>query len=122
MVQIRWYIDEDAMRSAFVTALREAGLDVVTVADVDRLGASDAEQLAWATQQSRILYTFNVKDFSLLHTQWLIQGKSHAGIMVVPRQRYSIGEQLRGLRNLTVKRSAEEMVNQLVYLSNYLKG
>ena len=55
MTQIRWYIDEDAMRNAFLSALREAQLDVVTVADVDRLGASDADQLAWAVDQGRVL-------------------------------------------------------------------
>jgi hypothetical protein len=68
------------------------------------------------------LYTFNAKDFSLLHTQWLTQGKSHVGIVVVPRQRYPVGEQVRGLKNLANCRSAEDMVSQLVYLSNHLKG
>jgi hypothetical protein len=116
MAQIRWYIDEDAMRNAFVGALRDAVVDVVTVADVDRLGATDAEQLAWATDQGRVLYTFNVKDFSLLHSQWLAHDKNHAGIVVVPRQRYSIGEQVRGLMNLADRCLAEDMVNQLVYL------
>jgi len=37
MAQIRFYIDEDAMRSSFVNALRSSGLDIVTVAEVDRL-------------------------------------------------------------------------------------
>lgn len=121
MAQICWYIDEDAMRRHFINALLAAGLDVVTVADANRFGMSDADQLAWATEQDRVLYTFNVKDFSLLHTQWLSRGRSHSGIVVVPRQRYSIGDQLRGLLNLTKHLSAEDMVNRLVYLSNYLK-
>ena len=122
MPTIRWYIDEDAMRRAFINALREAGLDVVTVADVNRFGISDADQLAWATEHNRVLYTFNVRDFSLLHTQWLPSGKRHAGIVVVPRQRYSIGDQLKGILNLSNHLAAEEMVNRLVYLSNYLKS
>ena len=50
MVQIRFYVDEDAMRSSFVNALRSSGLDIVTVAEVDLLGYSDAKQLAWATE------------------------------------------------------------------------
>lgn len=120
MAQIRFYIDEDAMRSSFVNALRSSGLDIVTVAEVDRLGYSDAEQLAWATEQGRVLYSFNVKDFSSLHNQLLAQGNSHAGIVVVPRQRYSIGEQLRGILNLANCLSAKEMIDQLIYLSNYL--
>jgi len=120
MAQICFYIDEDAMRSSFVEALRNTGLDVVTVADVSRLGCADADQLVWAAEQSRVLYSFNVKDFSALHNQILTQGNCHAGIVVVPRQRYSIGEQLRGIINLTNRFSAEEMVNQLIYLSNYI--
>lgn len=84
MVQIRFYIDEDAMRSSFVNALRSSGLDIVTVAEVDLLGYSDAKHLAWATEQGRVLYSFNVKDFSCLHNQLLAQGNSHTGIVVVP--------------------------------------
>jgi Domain of unknown function (DUF5615) len=120
MVQISFYIDEDAMRGSFVSVLRNAGLDVVTAAEAGRLGYSDVEQLDWATKQNRVLYSFNVKDFASLHNQLLVQGSSHAGIVVVPRQRYSIGEQLRGLLNLTNALSVEETVNQLLYLSNYL--
>jgi hypothetical protein len=120
MAQICFYIDEDAMRNSFVNALRNANLDVITVAEVDRLGYSDTEQLDWATEQHRVLYSFNVKDFSVLHNQRLTQDNSHAGIIVVPRQRYAIGEQLRGILNLANSLSAEEMVNQLIYLSNYI--
>lgn len=61
MSRIRWYVDEDAMRISFVEALRKAGLDVETVADADRLGISDSNQLRWAAERGRVLYTFNVK-------------------------------------------------------------
>jgi hypothetical protein len=121
MARIRFYIDEDAMRGSFVAALRGADLDVVTVAEAQRSGYSDLEQLAWATEQSRVLYSFNVKDFAVLHNQYLAQGKSHAGIVVVPRQRYSVGTQLQGLVNLVSSLSSEDMIAQLVYLSHYLK-
>ncbi len=122
MTQIRFYIDEDAMRNSFVNALRNSGLDVLTVAEVGRLGESDATQLNWATEQNRILYSFNVKDFSSLHHQLLAQGVSHAGIIVVPSQRYSVGEQLRALLNLTNSLTTEQMVNRLVFLSNFLNS
>lgn len=122
MSQLRFYIDEDAMRNAFVAALREAELDIVTVADVDRLGYSDNDQLAWATEQGRALYSFNVRDFSRLHTKIMTVGKSHAGIIVVPRQRYSIGDQLGGLLNLSKSCTAEDLVNQLIFLGNYLSN
>ena len=94
MTRISFYIDEDAMRRSCVEALRNADLDVVTVGETGRLGYSDIDQLKWATQQKRVLYSFNVKDFALLHRQFLSQGENHAGIVVVPRQQYSIRDQL----------------------------
>jgi hypothetical protein len=38
MSQIRLYLDEDTLRKAFVQALRENGIDVVTVSDANNLG------------------------------------------------------------------------------------
>jgi hypothetical protein len=45
----------------------------------------------------------------------------HSGIILVPLQRYSIGEQLRGLLKLISQKSSEDMMNQLVFLSAYTK-
>lgn len=47
------------------------------------------------------------------------QGKSHAGIIVAPQQRFSIGEQIRLLLKLIAARSAEDMLNQMEFLSNW---
>ncbi|WP_404785181.1 hypothetical protein [Altericista sp. CCNU0014] len=49
MNRIRLYLDEDTINTALVRALRNADLDIVTVADVQRLGFSDEDQLIWAT-------------------------------------------------------------------------
>jgi hypothetical protein len=91
------------------------------VSEVDRVGYSDAEQLAWAVEQGRVIYTFNVRDFCQLHHEYLARGASHAGIIVAPRQDYSIGQQLRAVQNLLKLTSAETMINQLVFLSNYFE-
>ena len=120
MSQMRLYLDEDAQRGSLVAALRNSKVDVMTVSEVGRRGYSDDQQLLWATEQERVLYSFNVKDFSRLHNRLLTEENTHAGIIVVPRQRYSVGEQLRGLLKLTAARSAEDMIAQLVYLSNYI--
>ncbi|MGF1570667.1 MAG: DUF5615 family PIN-like protein [Nodosilinea sp.] len=50
------YLDEDTIRSALIKALRNADLDVLTVAEADRLGMTDEAQLVWATEQQRITY------------------------------------------------------------------
>jgi hypothetical protein len=59
MSQVRLYLDEDTLRKAFVQTLRENGIDVVTVSDTNNLGRIDEEQLIWATEQGRVIYTFN---------------------------------------------------------------
>jgi hypothetical protein len=46
----------------------------------------------------------------------MAQGESHAGIIVVFRQRYAVGEQLRRLLPLISTKYAEEMRNNLQFL------
>jgi hypothetical protein len=59
------------MKGALIQALRNADLDVVTVADVGRLGYSDEEQLIWAAEQERVIYSFNIGDFCRLHGDFI---------------------------------------------------
>jgi hypothetical protein len=47
--QIKIYIDEDAMDSDLVAALRSRGVAVITAVDAGLVGKSDDEQLALAT-------------------------------------------------------------------------
>jgi hypothetical protein len=119
--RIRLYLDEDTIKAALIQALRSADLDVVTVADVNRLGYSDEDQLLWAIEQGRIIYSFNIGDFCHLHRDFMVQEISHAGIILVPQQQYSIGQQLQGLLKLVSQYSAEDMINQLLFLSYYIE-
>jgi hypothetical protein len=43
------------------------------------VGRSDEEQLRYASGDGRVLYSFNIKDYSLLHEQWIASGHEHAG-------------------------------------------
>jgi Domain of unknown function (DUF5615) len=113
---IRLYVDEDAMARALVRGLRARGVDVITVLDAGMSEQDDLAQLEHATRHVRVLYTFNVGHFCHLHAQYMAQGKPHAGIIVVFRQRYSVGEQIRRLLQLINMKSAEEMRNSLQFL------
>ncbi|MEW6127399.1 MAG: DUF5615 family PIN-like protein [Acidobacteriota bacterium] len=115
-MRIKLYIDEDAMSHALVQGLRARGLDVITVFDAGMVGESDESQLEYATAQGRTLYTFNVGDFCRLHESYLSQGREHGGIIVVYRQRYSVGEQLKRLLSLVDRKTADEMRNHLEFL------
>ena len=83
------------------------------------VGKSDEEHLRQASSAGRVLYSFNIKDYSLLHEEYIASGRQHAGIVLAFQQRYSIGEQLRRLLHLLNLKSAAEMLSRLEYLSNW---
>ena len=80
-------------------------------------GEEDEAHLAYATEAGRVLCSFNRSDFYRLHTQYLTQGRFHAGLILAPQQRYSVGEYLRRILRLMAAKSAEEMHNQVEFLS-----
>lgn len=118
-MRIRLYVDEDTMDDELMEALRTHNIDAISVRDVSRQGHSDEQQLLYATEQGRVLYGFNVKDYVVLHSRFLEQGLSHAGILLAHKHRYSIGEQMRRIVRLAETLSVEEMQNRLEYLGSW---
>jgi len=113
---VRLYVDEDAAEQAVVRGLRARGIEVMTTAEAGRLGMTDAEQLAFAAENHRTLYSFNVADFARLHRQCCEEGRSHSGIVVVPDQRCSVGEKIRRVARFLRSMTAGSMVNRMNYL------
>jgi len=107
------------MADGLIAGLRARGVNVLTASEAETRKLRDDEQLEYATAEGRVLYTFNTSDFYRLHTVWITQGRSHAGIIFAPQQRYSIGEQMRRLLKLIRLRSAEEMVGNIEFLSHW---
>jgi hypothetical protein len=118
-VSIRLYIDEDSMSRALARALRARNVDVTTALEQDMIERSDSAHLDYETAQGRVLFSFNVGDFCRLHNEYLTQGKPHAGIIVSPQQRFSVGEQMRRLLRLSADRSAEQMYNNIEFLGQW---
>lgn len=114
---IRLYLEEDSMRHALVRALRARGVDVITALEAGMIEREDRDHLDYATAQGRVLYSFNVGDFYRLHTVYLAEGRSHAGMILARQQRSSVGEQMRRLLKLIATKSAEEMKNRVEFLS-----
>ena len=119
MSQIKIDIDEGAVDSDLVAALRSRGVTVVTALDAGLTGQSDEEQLAFATDRGCVLYTFNVSDFYRLHAQWVGAGREHSGMILAPQQRFSVGEQLRRILRLCAATTTESMRNQVEFLGNW---
>jgi hypothetical protein len=116
---LRLYFDEDTMDADLVHALRIRGVDVITALEQGMIRRDDFEHLELATSQGRALYSFNVGDYQHLHTEYLTQGKHHAGIILAQQQRYSLGEQMRRLLKIIAGISAEEMEDRIVFLSTW---
>ena len=113
----RLYFDEDSMNQALVRGLRARGVDVITALDAGMIERSDAMHLDFAAIQGRVLCTANVADFYRLHAEYLAQGKHHGGLILIPQQRYTVGEQVRRLLKVVATRSAEAMVDRIEFLS-----
>ena len=102
-----------------ITGLRARDIDVTSVSDEENEGLEDIDQLEFAKVQERVICTCNVGDFFRLHTEYLREGKTHAGIIIITQQRHSIGEQISRLLRLIAAKSAEDMQNSIEFLSGW---
>lgn len=113
---IRLYLDRH-ITARLAKDLRERGFDVLTTEEAGKDRASDEEQLARATADSRAILTFNICDFAPLHELWRMDERSHAGIIVSQQlgsRQY--GLLLQRMLRLLDHFTAEEIVNNFVHL------
>ncbi len=106
---VKFYTDEHSA-NAVAEGLRRRGVDVVTTYEAGLLGASDEEQLAFATREDRVLFTQD-DDLLRLHTT----GIDHTGI-VYTRQGTPVGDIIRGLMLVFEVYDAGEMRNHVEFL------
>jgi predicted nuclease of predicted toxin-antitoxin system len=107
---LRFYADQH-FPGPVVRGLRRRGLDIVTAQEAGRCGLPDAEQLALATVEERVVVTFDT-DFLALHNA----GTQHAGIAWCPATKYSIGQLIQMLVLLHGVSDRDDMRNRLEYL------
>jgi hypothetical protein len=116
MSVIRLYVDVDASEHAVVNALRQRGIDVLTAAEAGHEKFTDDRHFAFAASEGRSIYSLNARDFARLHSEYLASGRSHAGVITIPRQRYSTGEKVRRLSDLLESTDAESMKDTIQFL------
>ena len=103
---------------AVIAGARARGFDCLTVADVNRWGLSDEEQLTFAAEHDRAVFTSNTGDFRRIHNSWFEQQRRHSGIVVLSDQRMPVGDQLRALDQLAATFSPSDMRNLFLFLAN----
>jgi len=89
--RIKFHLDEN-VSNAVADGLRRRGIDVTTTPEQNPISASDQEQLTFALEQERVLFTQD-DDFLKLHQANI----PHAGITYCHQGSRSIGEIIRTL-------------------------
>ena len=107
------------MDGDLVRGLRSRGVDVVTAIEARMICRSDEDHLRLASTQGRVLYSFNVRDFQRIHSEWVVHGEEHAGILVAQQRRYSTGDQIRRMVRFIGTISREAMKNRMEFLGNW---
>jgi predicted nuclease of predicted toxin-antitoxin system len=107
---LRLLLDANLSPRAIAARLREAGHDVLALAeDVIFEGLSDPQVLEFAASEQRVLITRNSRDFAPLARQWAEAGRSHAGIILIWTLDHSqFAEILAGVERQLQQRSSQE--------------
>lgn len=114
MERVALYLDEH-IQTALAQALRTRGVDVLTTQEAGNISLDDVEQLAFATAQRRVLFSYNKRHFAKLHYTWMVVGKPHAGIIL--SDQLTTGIVLRRLMKLFFSVAKDQMQNRLEYLA-----
>ena len=110
---IQLLLDED-VHVQLARALQNRGYNAVHVNELKRKGKSDTDQLDYAIAHERCLMSFNIKDFVLLHYEYLQCGKDHYGIIV--SKQLPVRQTLQRLLRVLQHRSRESMKNRIEFL------
>lgn len=100
-------------------SLVEGGHDVRALdPDPDLEGLSDPEVLQLAAAERRVLVTANIRDFEPLLREWAGEGRSHAGVILVPSsvRNEAFGVLISGLEETLADTDQEEWIDRVVWL------
>jgi Domain of unknown function (DUF5615) len=81
---LRLFLDAHISGPRIARALRDRGHDVCAADEERELdGLEDEQLLELAAVDTRVMITFDVKDFTVLARRWAEAGRSHAGLGIV---------------------------------------
>jgi Domain of unknown function (DUF5615) len=92
MAKPKLHLDADASNQTLYEALTKRGFDVTrTPTAWIRLDASDEAQLLGSTAQRRCIFTFNIRDFSVLAQHY----PNHSGIILATQRSWALSDLLK---------------------------
>jgi len=108
--RLEFHLDEHCP-SAVADGLRRRGIAVSTTGEAGLFGASDEQQLAFASSRRRVFVTCDA-DFLRLHHS----GIRHAGIVYCHQGQRSVGDLLRSLVLLAESLVPEDMADHVEFI------
>jgi len=106
---VRLFLDAHVSARRIASTLRQP--HDVRSADEEREldGWEDERLLVLATEEGRIMITFNVADFARITTEWAAAGRSHAGcLLIVGIDHAEFGLTLRVIEHALASRPDQE--------------
>lgn len=110
---VELYTDED-VDVLVAELLRARGFVVQTTRDAGNLGQDDQSQFEYAVRNEYAMFTHNRADFEALATEYFTAGKEHFGTIIAVR--HPPHEVVRRLLIILNQTTADEMMNQLIYI------
>jgi predicted nuclease of predicted toxin-antitoxin system len=111
---LRWMFDECCDEDV-AKALLIKGLDIVTVTSLGRKGLSDEDQLQFALQQNRVLYTTD-KHFLQLAADYQAKDKMFGGIVYHASGSRSKRRIIDAIELMDGVYSSDEMMNRVEFI------
>ena len=107
------YLDED-VNVLIADLLRARGFQATTTQAAGQIGATDVNQLAFATSQRKAILTHNRMHFEALAQRYFEERKTHSGIVIAVRRPPK--ELSRRILILLDSMTADEIENQIRYI------
>ncbi|MEL7141190.1 MAG: DUF5615 family PIN-like protein [Cyanobacteria bacterium J06643_4] len=108
--RIKFHTDEN-VGNLIAKGLIRKGVDITTTPEVNLIGASDEDQLAFARSQNRVIFTQD-KDFLRLNQR----KEPHTGIVYCAKESCSIGEVVEALYLIWECMTPDEMIQHVEFI------
>ena len=116
MPEPRLHLDADTSSKAIYKALLARGHDLTRTPNTwMRRDASDERQLLGATAHGRCIFTFNIRDFTVLARRY----PQHAGIILAAQSSWSLTELIEALDRLLGETNTEDWIGQVRWLNDW---
>lgn len=114
--QPRLHLDADTSNKALQRALAARGYDITRTPNAWMPIDADGEtQLLGATAHGRIIFTYNVRDFTELAQRY----PEHAGIILAVQRSWTLSSCINALQRLMAETRADEWIGQVRWLNQW---